>query len=169
MNPMAQESILWTRKRLTEESRQYLKTRPPTIVTDEIIFAHASPWNPLRWRYVMENEDAQRVFFSTRQKILFIGHTHFSRVITQGVFSAVFEDPSACSLIYTGGNKRFIVNCGSVGQPRDEDPRASYVIHDTERKTLLFRRVEYDCSRAAEKILDAGLPEFLASRLFKGI
>ncbi|MEZ4526311.1 MAG: metallophosphoesterase family protein [Desulfobacterales bacterium] len=169
MNKEAARAIQWTRRRLSEESRAFLRSLGPVLKKEHMIFAHGAPWAPMEWKYVMNTDQARRAFSRTQEKILFIGHSHVPQMISRGKLRIRFESPEERSLMYAGGSDRIIVNCGSVGQPRDGNPTASYVIYDTERKTVLFRRVPYDIGRAAEKIIAAGLPEFLAARLFEGV
>lgn len=169
MNPNAGQAVLWTRSRLSRESIAFLQKMLPLLKQDHMIFAHAAPWAPLEWRYVISADQARRSFYRTKEKILFIGHTHLPLMIRQEMLGTRFENPAENSMMYAGDKNRFIINCGSVGQPRDGDPRASYVIYDTKRKTILFRRIRYDCQKAAEKIVAAGLPESLATRLFHGV
>ncbi|GBC60819.1 phosphodiesterase [Desulfonema ishimotonii] len=171
MSPDAGQAIRWTRKRLSPGSRRFLEGMQPTLKAAGMIFAHATPHLPLEWHYTLTRENTFRSFARSREKIIFVGHTHVPQLITKsGFFRIEYESTQEEGAVFSLKNrKRVMVNCGSIGQPRDTDARISYVIYDTERETLIFRRVPYDCGSAAAKIRSAGLPDALASRLFSGI
>lgn len=169
MNLTAARAIIWTRKKLSRYSIKFLKALKPALKTSTISFTHAAPYNPLKWQYIFTSESASRSFFRTRKKVIFNGHTHLPQIITQKhIFKIDFETPESNKSISINHGKRIIVNCGSIGQSRDGDPRASYVIYDMEKETLEFRRIAYDHQSAAKKIIAAGLPKSLAERLAKG-
>ncbi len=105
----------------------------------------------------------------TKSKILFAGHTHVAAVITRKNLLCVYiRKPEDGAVVPVASLNRQIFNCGSIGQPREGDPRASYIIYDMGKNVVEFYRVKYDHERAAKKIVAAGLPEILASRLAIG-
>jgi diadenosine tetraphosphatase ApaH/serine/threonine PP2A family protein phosphatase len=169
MNKDAAEAILWTMERLSAGNTAFLKGLPPTYGMGDLLFAHANPFNPLAWRYVNNRRCAVRSFSSSSARLVFIGHTHQPEVITRrGWFRIRFQPFSDNHTIVIGRSGRMIVNCGSVGQPRDKNPAACYLIYDTRRESVEFVRVPYDHERAARKILEAGLPGIMARRLAVG-
>ena len=154
-NPDAQEALRWTEARLTRPLKSWLLGLPKEwqgeIAGRKIYMTHGSPDDPL-YAYVMPNTDPKlfgRWLNEKRANVLIMGHTHipFVRKLTQGL----------------------IVNAGSVGQPRDGDPRACWIELDLEKLDAEIHRVGYAVERAAEEIQKQGLPKFLAERLFEGI
>ena len=170
MTKAATLAIFQTRKMLSGENIYFIQKLPPIMRMHDMIFAHGTPYNPLEWHYTFHRNNVAKSFQCTGEKYIFVGHTHIPRLITRkNMFAIGFETPYADSIYYVGGSKRFLINCGSVGQPRDGDPRASYVIFDSENGTIMFRRVAYDYKNAARKIREAGFPDSLAARLSKGL
>ena len=161
----AVEAALWQRKKLPAEALSFHMARPLEVKYGDAVFVHASPYRPETFGYIITHYEAADVLSRVKGRLFFIGHTHDPAVFNEdGIVKAgsggkVLLDPE----------KRYIINVGSLGQPRDGDPRSSYVIWDTEYETLEFRRVEYDVETAANKIYDAGLPRVLGDRLFVGI
>jgi len=165
-NPMAAEAIRWTKKRLTDSSVEKLKGLPLTEKLGDLILAHASPNNPSEWNYLTSFANFQEAFGFFAEKICFIGHTHIPGAAFQDANSYTdFLRETPFPLI---DKRRFIINVGSVGQPRDLDPRACYAIYDGNNNTLEIIRIEYNIPLTEQKITDAGLPEILAQRLSLG-
>ncbi len=169
LNPSAEESILWTRKELTEENKSFLRTLPFAVVVDGLFVALHSPKDTGN-RYISSTHAAATVFKLLREArtrpIAFLGHTHVRCVFTE-------EDGEAVETENTGTikieeNKYYLINPGSVGQPRGGDPRASFLVFDSEACEVEFHRVSYDIEAAAKKIRAAGLPEINAKRLTLG-
>jgi putative phosphoesterase len=148
----------WTRQQLSQENRLFLKELPYTFSRDEILFVHASPFQPESWYYVLSEEDLEVAFQNFTEHVCFIGHSHFP-----GVFS---EDGPAKTV---SRGSRFLVNVGSIGQPRDGNSKLSFGIFDTEMWSYRNIRSEYPIQLAAEKILRAGLPRSLSDRLALGM
>lgn len=166
----AKEAILWTIDQLSPDNSAFLKQLQPTLVMGGIFFAHANPYNPESYRYVINKKYAMRSFAAVREGLTFIGHSHKPVVITRkNFFQITFETPQGDMNYSINKEKKQIVNCGSIGQPRDGDPRTSYCIFDTMKRTIDFHRLPYDHQLAAGKIRSAGLPEFSAKRLAMGI
>lgn len=169
MSDAAKEAILWTMEQLTPSNKDYLETLPDRLDLGEMVFVHANPYNPKGWRYVMDRKYALRSFAATGCRFLFIGHSHRPLIITRRHWLSVLLSPATGNKQYEIDDaKRRIFNCGSVGQPRDKDPRSCYLIFDTRTEVIEFYRVAYDIHKTAEAIQAAGLPSVLARRLIKG-
>ncbi len=170
MTQDATEAILWTMEQLTPDNANFLKNLNPTIKMGNMLFSHANPYNPMAWRYVVDRKYAARTFSRTGEKLLFVGHSHEPLMITRNNFFKIsFRTPGENAVADVDNAKRQIVNCGSVGQPRDRNPKASYLIYDTREDKFEFYRLAYNYRKTADKISAAGLPRFLSSRLSKGI
>lgn len=170
-NPYARAAVLWTGSRLGEDHRRYLERLPLTAVVEEATLVHASPRNPEEWDYLMSAEDGFKVFGDFDTRLCFVGHSHHPGVWSLGSSGPEYAGrlPGGETSIRLEAGRRYIVNVGSVGQPRDQDPRAAYALWDREVRTVTIRRVAYDHRTAAEKILAAGLPRVLADRLADGV
>jgi len=169
-NNTAREAILWTSKELGKDEIKFLSNLNKILNIKGGIFAvHGSPRDPI-WEYIIDNNIAKMVFENYIFKIYFIGHSHLA-----GCFSL---DKNSGRIKYTnlnnGGNieidenKRYIINCGSVGQPRDGNPKASYGIYDINSQKVAINRVSYPIYLTQKKIINAELPEVLAERLSFG-
>ncbi len=156
--PRARAAIEWTALQLMAESSVFLQSLPYTHAQQNCFFVHASPHVPNQWNYVFQQHEANEALASFQEPICFIGHTH-----VPAIFSVDGRERSV-----TRG-KRLLVNVGSVGQPRDGNPKASFAFFDTETWEYRLTRVVYDIETAAKKIRAAGLPRELADRLFIGV
>lgn len=154
----AREGIAWTRSRLSREHTEYLSSLPAERPSPDALFVHSSPDEPEAFRYLLRWEDAEGSFGAFTQRICFVGHTH--RPV---IFGTAGTEPSLRS------GARYIVNAGSVGQPRDGDPRSCFCLFDDERFHVRHVRLRYDAETARRKILDAGLPPKLGDRLLVGL
>ncbi|KPJ53534.1 hypothetical protein AMJ39_04440 [candidate division TA06 bacterium DG_24] len=164
-NPWARAAVIWSGEVLRPENREFLKALPLTLDLDDHLCVHSSPSSPAAWRYVLSAADARYEFASFTERVCLIGHSHVPLLaVDAGGECSVQRD----SVFTLRRDYRYIINAGSVGQPRDYDPRACYVIYDGETDRVEFRRVAYDIRRAQEKIIRAGLPPFLAERLAFG-
>lgn len=169
MNCNAKKVISWTKDRLSPESILFLKKMKIIIKWKNLFFCHSNPYRPLEWTYVSGKSFINKSFARSKAKILFIGHTHTAAAITRkNIFCVYIKVPQNRSVFPAASIKRQIFNCGSIGQPRDGDPRASYLIYDTCESVIEFYRVSYDHETAANKIVAAGLPESFALRLLNG-
>lgn len=164
-NPLAKSAIVWTGRMLRKENRKYLKNLELTLRLGNSYFTHSSPSNPSAWQYIFSLDDAVYEFSHFKEKTCFIGHSHLAFAIREHEGEYQIIEDSRFSLTE---NHRYLINVGSVGQPRDLDPRACCVLWDDEVGTLQFVRVEYDIEKVQKKIVDAGLPQFLADRLKYG-
>ncbi|MBW2689876.1 MAG: metallophosphoesterase family protein [Deltaproteobacteria bacterium] len=170
MSSAAKKAILWTMEQLKDENKEYLKSLPDRLDLADMTFVHANPYNPRGWRYVMDRKYALRSFTATRCRNLFIGHSHRPLVITRKHFFSVnLQAVSGVAEFSVNDSKRRIINCGSVGQPRDDDPRSCYLIYDSRTCKMEFYRVSYDMGKTVKAVKNAGLPSVLGRRLLKGI
>jgi predicted phosphodiesterase len=163
-NPHAAEAVNWTRQQLTPDERQWLRDLKYFRMVTSFSMVHATLDGPQRWGYVFDKLAAAASFTYQNTGVCFFGHTHvpvaFIRdtVVRGGTYSKFKVDPS----------KKYFVNVGSVGQPRDNNPKAAYVVYDMDEGTIELRRLDYDIAGVQKKILDAGLPARLAERLAYG-
>ena len=171
MNRRAYRAMAWTRKTLSTGSTSFLQRMKRIILWRDLLFSHTmpSPSTSPSWSYVIQKTEISKTFARTRAKIIFLGHTHSPSVITRKNFFCVYaRRPWNRAVVPAALEKRQIFNCGSIGQPRDGDPRASYLIYDVTTAMVAFHRIRYDHGTAAQKIVDAGLPRTLANRLATG-
>ena len=164
MNPIAATALSWTREQLSEEQRKWLGRLRMVRQVSDFTVVHSTLDQPETWGYVTNKFDAMSNFSYQFTDVCFHGHTHVPRVFVGG--RKVREE--SAELVEIEKTLKYFINIGSVGQPRDGDPRACYVIYDLERKLIHFRRVDYDRATAQQKIRDAGLPSKLAERLTEG-
>jgi diadenosine tetraphosphatase ApaH/serine/threonine PP2A family protein phosphatase len=165
-NGWARAAAEWTRQRLDDDHRAWLGALPLSYELGDATLVHASPEAPDEWEYLVTPDDgwAAFPFFATRW--CFVGHSHVPGAWSLGSSGPDFEPRP--SLVTAEAGRRYLVNVGSVGQPRDRDPRAAYAVWDVEAGRVELRRVPYDVQAARDKILAAGLPRFLADRLAAG-
>ena len=167
-NYEARASLEWLKTTLRPENKRWLETLDERLVFDDITIAHGSPRNPV-WEYIMDVRAARENMSEFDTQICLVGHTHIP-----GVYAMAGDDPkSVRQYSKTPGTPfsltdKSIVNPGSVGQPRDHNPRSSYLIYDDEAGEWVYHRVEYDIEKVQERILAAGLPQRHASRLTEG-
>ncbi len=165
-NPSAALAAEWTRAQLTDDEVAYLRSLPSLVAADGVTLAHASPADPI-WTYILSVVDARDAFGAFPGALCLVGHTHVAACYAD-VAGLTVRIPIANDAPYPVADGRFIVNPGSVGQPRDHDPDAAYLWYDDEAQTVEWRRVAYDIAAVQEKILRAGLPDRLAARLALG-
>ncbi len=156
-NPDAARAVEWTRQQLPEEGRRWLSELPLTQTVAGFTVVHATLDEPSRWGYVFDKLAAAAHFQHQSTPVCFFGHTHVpvafvkDSVVRGGSYSEFKIEPG----------KQYFINPGSVGQPRDGDPKAAYAIYDMESATVGLRRVEYDVPGAQGAIEGAGLPRGL--------
>lgn len=167
-SPIARQAILWTRKQLEKSHLDFLARLPREMLVQDMFMFHGSVHDIDR--YILDAEDVKENFgllisIQGRPHIGFFGHTHAKITFSlhKGVIEAEHRDR-----ILVWDEKKYLVNPGSVGQPRDGDPRASFCIYDSAEKSVIFHRVTYDISLCQEKIIKYGLPPRLAERLSEG-
>jgi len=163
-NPAAAEAVRWTRKQLSADDKQWLAELKYWRIIINFTLVHATLDGPQRWGYVFDKLAAAASFTYQNTAVCFFGHTHVpvafirDNVVRGGTYSKFKVEPG----------KKYFVNVGAVGQPRDNNPKAAYVAYDVDEGTIELRRLEYDIPAAQKKILDAGLPPRLAERLAFG-
>lgn len=164
-NPHAKEAVCWTAENLNEAEKDYLTDLRVIHEERDFIVAHGSLDEPERFHYVLDLHSALRNFLILEKRICFIGHSH-----SPVIFSKSGDDVRYIKSFKVRLDKEasYIVNVGSVGQPRDNDPRACYSVYDADHNTIEIKRVSYDIKKAQDKILKAGLPAVLAHRLGMG-
>ncbi|MBI4332538.1 MAG: metallophosphoesterase family protein [Chloroflexi bacterium] len=166
-NPEAAEAAKWTNRQLSGENADYLSGLPERLVTGDFTMVHGSPRQPV-WEYLLSAGVARENmrYFSTPYCL--IGHSHVPLFFELEGERCYLRDFPEKSLLELGSN-RLIINPGSVGQPRDGDRRASYLIYDEDKREIRHFRVPYDIAAAQKKMLAGGLPERLAERLSYGM
>ena len=165
-NMYAREAILWTAKALKEDALDFLGSRPLTeVVDDNIRIVHATPRDPERWNYIFSHEHALGEFDAFEEQICFIGHSH-----QPTIYELMDRETLIVSVdrVKVRKGRRYLVNVGSVGQPRDGNPKAAICIYDVDKSEIAIERIEYDVEAAKKRITDAGLPAVLANRLSWG-
>ena len=168
-NPIALLAARWTFDTLTETNRKFLGDLPvgPVEVDGKFVICHGSPLD--EDAYIFSDSDAAWNFRSIALDLCFFGHSHIPSVFTlepDGIRVDVVRGPRETWKLEPG--RRYLINPGSIGQPRDRNTAAAFAIYDTERREVLFERVIYDVPAAREKILRAGLPDALGDRLLVG-
>jgi predicted phosphodiesterase len=169
-NPIAASAIHWTRDHITKKNMSYLckLEQGPMIVNKDIMICHGAPFD--EDHYIFGEFDASEAFLHIPVQICFFGHTHFPLVyeekehIVEGTFLTGDENE-----IKIEKGVRYLINPGSIGQPRDRNPKAACAIYDSDAKKIKFHRFSYDIEKAQKKIIGAGLPPALAERLAVGI
>jgi predicted phosphodiesterase len=163
-NPHAAEAVNWTRRQLRPEDRLWLRELKYVRLVASFSIVHATLDGPQRWGYVFDKLAAAASFTYQNTSVCFFGHTHvpvaFVRdsMVRGGTYSKFKAEPG----------KKYFVNVGAVGQPRDGNPKAGYVVYDMDEGTIELRRLDYDIATAQRKIMEAGLPQRLADRLALG-
>jgi diadenosine tetraphosphatase ApaH/serine/threonine PP2A family protein phosphatase len=175
-NPIAGLAALWTREKLTEDHLEFLRALPagPVSPIDNVQLVHGSPRD--EDEYILMTNDAYEILQQVPAPLTFFGHTHVQRGSQlepngQGkTFAPAYKSAKGkqTATLQVEPDTKYLVNPGSVGQPRDNDPRAAFLLYDTGASIITFYRVPYDIERAQEKIFAAGLPERLAIRLEEG-
>jgi len=166
-NAEAKISVKWMQDALNEESKAFLRDLPERVVRGDVTLTHGSPRNPV-WEYILDTRVARYNFSHFGTSFCFVGHTHLPIMYVDhagqsAVKLVIPEDHGTLQL-----TPRAIINPGSVGQPRDRDPRASYALFDPETNHWEYHRVKYDISQVQKRILEAGLPHRHALRLSEG-
>ncbi|MDF7809507.1 metallophosphoesterase family protein [Pontiellaceae bacterium B12219] len=162
--PMARKSILWTRKQLSPFERKFIRNLPLIVDIENFTIVHSSLSNPNRWNYIFKSKAADANFRNQFNSICFFGHTHIPLAFVKG---STIEKGFYETLTIRPGYQ-YLINVGSVGQPRDRNPKSAYAIYDMEAQTVTLRRVEYDIERTQKKVREAGLPFRNALRLNNG-
>jgi diadenosine tetraphosphatase ApaH/serine/threonine PP2A family protein phosphatase len=169
MNAEAQAAIEWTRGRLSAPQRRFLAELPLTLRQEDRLYVHSEASSPANWRYVRGAPDAARSLLATTAHVTFCGHIHQPALYSMSSTAKMtsFVPTSGVSVQLLGG-RQWLAVLGSVGQPRDGNPAASFAMLDTETTEITYCRVPYDFETAAARIRENGLPLWLADRLSVG-
>jgi predicted phosphodiesterase len=165
-NPVARQAILWTRDNLDERSKSFLESLKLIHRNNDLTLVHGTLDNPQDFNYMIDGRIAQGTFELLETKICFVGHSHIAGIFIKhkdGRIEYCEEER-----VKIQDENSYIVNVGSIGQPRDNNPRAAYSIYDTDKKEIQIKRADYDIQKTRERIINAGLPRFLGDRLIIG-
>lgn len=165
-NQPAAEAINWTKSRIKPRNVHFLESLRLREEIGDIQLVHSSPLQSEEWHYLTSQEDLERNFRYFQGLICFFGHVHKPFIAEQKKDGSVRILPDTEYQLQK--DCRYLVNVGSVGQPRDGSPKTCYVMYDTSVQKLSIRRIDYDFETTVKKTLDAGLPEYLAQRLKTG-
>ena len=165
-NEPAKNAILWTQKNIETSDIDFLKSLEMVYKNRDLTLAHGTLQEPEEFHYMLHKNDADATFALMDTPVCFVGHSHSPGIFSgkQGKVDYFYKEKVKISK-----SERMIVNTGSVGQPRDGDPRLCYSVYDSLAGTVELKRLPYDVPKAQKKILKAGLPPFLASRLGDGM
>lgn len=168
-NPHAAQAVKINAQEISEGNKKFLADLPLTLKPKEnVILAHGSIRDPV-WEYLMEIYQAEENFSLFKEKVLFVGHSHIPIVFEKrGEKVYQFRFPPDKAFLKFEKDSRYIINPGSVGQPRDQNPRANFVIFDNEVLTLEYHRLEYNYQKTQEKMRKEDFPNFLIERLSLG-
>lgn len=165
-NPVAKEAVYWTAHNIDEQSRYFLEHLGLIYKNEDLTMVHGTLDDPQDFNYMTDDYIAAKTFALLETNTCFVGHTHVAEIFIQDKDNRIY---------YQGGNNidikeenKYIINVGSVGQPRDGNSQAAYCIYDTDTKIVQIKRINYDIQTAREKIIARGLPIFLGERLLVG-
>jgi diadenosine tetraphosphatase ApaH/serine/threonine PP2A family protein phosphatase len=168
-NPYARAAVEWTRTEITADDLAWLGELPLVAHEPHCSVAHGTLADPEFYEYIQSTEDADPSLDMLEEGVCFVGHTHVPVTILRPTDDPTHTGYTVETDIDLSDVSRALVNVGSVGQPRDEDPRTIYALYDSDEARVQLRRIDYDIEREAKRIRDAGLPNVLAERLFLGI
>jgi diadenosine tetraphosphatase ApaH/serine/threonine PP2A family protein phosphatase len=168
-NPVARYATYWTTAQLSSEHMRYLESLPNRVIEDDWMLVHASPRHPI-WEYVYTPKVASENFELFDAPVCFLGHSHVQLFISEKMASegeAPIQPCDGDTIVID--STRFIVNPGSVGQPRDNNPDAAFALYDPKERVVTFRRIPYDIQKTQSQMESAGLPRPLITRLALGV
>ena len=165
-NDAARKAIIWTKQNLKKDDLDFLKSAGLTCMNGHLTLVHGTLQEPAEFHYMIDSVAAGGTLNLLKTDICFVGHTHVPGIFSmkKGKLRYFCKEKKKMSI-----GERLIVNAGSVGQPRDGDPRLCYCVYDADAGTVELKRLSYDVEKARKKILKAGLPSFLAYRLGVGV
>ena len=166
--PEAAAAAEWTRRVLTPEARAYLESSSPSGRREGVELFHGSPRDPV-WEYVLSFDAVEATFALTEAPLVLVGHSHIPLALASEDGALAGGLAPEGTEVELGSDARLVLNPGSVGQPRDGDPRAAWLLLDFEAGRASFRRVAYPVERTQEEIRERGLPESLGTRLTRGV
>jgi len=164
-NPFAKEAIFWTQKILSKGYINYLNNLKTIIKQEEFILVHGTLNKPKKFGYLNDINKAFDTFYLMDRNICFIGHTHIPQIMIKKGNNIFYSEEQSIKI---NPEYKYIINIGSVGQPRDGNPQASYCIYDPDLERVEIKRIDYDIKSVQNKIILAGLPSVLARRLTIG-
>jgi diadenosine tetraphosphatase ApaH/serine/threonine PP2A family protein phosphatase len=163
------EASAWTRTQLAAAQLEFLNRLPYVVREAASTYVHASAYEPTRWEYIRSAEQARRCLAAADSPLTFIGHVHETRVFYETAGGAIRDfTPASGEVIPLSPRSRYLINVGSVGQPRDGNAATGYVLYDEARAEVTFHRLAYDYESTARKIRAAGLSPLYAERLAWG-
>ena len=165
-NPYAKEAVIWTKNNLLESGRVFLESLKLIFEDNEITLVHGTLDHPNEFNYLTDAYIAEETFKLMNTHVCFVGHTHNPGIFSKDSRGHIYYRKE--NQMYLNDIDSYIVNVGSVGQPRDGNPDAAFCIYDTQKRSLEIKRVSYDIKSARSKIIDSGLPRFLGDRLISG-
>jgi diadenosine tetraphosphatase ApaH/serine/threonine PP2A family protein phosphatase len=169
LNVEAKVVIEWTRNELDRAQRHFLASLPLTVVEEDHLFVHSEASRPQQWIYVQSAQEAGRSILGTSAQVTFCGHIHRPALYSMsGTGKMTAFTPTTGVAVPLLPGRRWLVVLGSVGQPRDGNPAASYLLLDTRRHEITYCRAPYDVEKASAQIRKTGLPTWLAERLLVG-
>ena len=163
LNPAAYQACAWTRRNLTKSNTNFLDTLPVEKEEDGIYWVHSSPFEPKKWHYVSTKKSAEQNFNFFEQDTCFLGHSHLPGIFEKNKNNKVCSHDSSKMIL--DPESRYIINVGSLGQPRDGNPDPVFVLYDSGSHIVEFYRFSYDFPSTQQKIIASGLPSSLADRL----
>jgi diadenosine tetraphosphatase ApaH/serine/threonine PP2A family protein phosphatase len=167
-NIHARVAIEWTTEHINKASKEFLENLPLAKNSENRTYVHATPYDPRMWYYITSLEEASFNFQFFSTTFCFVGHTHIPLIIVLDENKELFVHQEERIEFSAFPNARFLINVGSVGQPRDHNPDSCYGIIDDEEGTFALRRVKYDIGKAQQKMKKIKMPEFLVTRLQDG-
>lgn len=165
-NPDAAAAIAWTRKNLNTRHKGFLESLKLVYKNDDLTVVHATLDHPAEFNYLTEAYMAEETFLSMETKICFVGHTHIPGIFRKGADERIYYHQDR--QIFLSKENKYIVNVGSIGQPRDNNLHSCYCIFDTTEAEIEIKRMPYDAKKTRNKIIGQGLPVFLGERLLEG-
>lgn len=166
LNESARRSLSWTQEQMGDRAFSIIAEFTLEAVRNNLRFVHASPYRPSEWHYILTTAEADAAFRSFSERICFVGHTHLPMIYVASDDGA--HRKKVGHDFEPDEEYRYIINIGSVGQPRDNDPRSCYVTYDLATGEVTYRRVEYDVQLTQQKMQQANLPTMLIERLAVG-
>lgn len=166
MNSAARESMDWTQHHLDDRDLAMISDLPLEAQRENLYLVHASPDEPSKWRYILTSVEAEAAFRKFTGHICFVGHSHLPMIFSISPEGSLRQ--RAGHDFCPDEENRYIVNVGSVGQPRDNDPRSCYIVYDSGEETISYCRVPYNIELAQSKMAQARLPQLLIDRLLVG-
>jgi predicted phosphodiesterase len=169
MNAAAAEAIAWTRMNMSEEAKAFLAALPLEVRSGSLLFVHADASDPPAWHYVLDVETARMSLSGCSAQVTFCGHVHVPAVYCLSATGKIIAHKPVQDVdMPMLAQRQWLAVVGSVGQPRDGNPAASFALYDTSARTLTYHRAPYDVDSVSQRMRGAGLPDSLAERLLRG-